>query len=298
MDAAGRRPPSIVIWLMAARPRTLTAAILPVVVGTALAAADRSFRPLPALAALLGAVAIQIGTNFANDYFDAVKGADRERRGPVRVTQSGLVTRGQIRWATVAAFGFAFLCGVYLVGVGGWPIAAVGILSIASGLAYTGGPFPLGYHGLGELFVFVFFGLVAVAGTYYVQALRLTPLVVLLACPIGLLSVAILVANNLRDAETDRRAGKWTLVARFGRNFGRIEFIALVTVSFAVPAVVFFARLLPVGGLLPLAGAPLAIPLIRQCMTSVTPEEHIRLLIDTSRLLLIFGLLLSLGVLL
>jgi 1,4-dihydroxy-2-naphthoate polyprenyltransferase len=298
MEAATTRPSSFTIWVMASRPRTLSAAILPVVVGTALAAADHAFRPLPALAAFLGALAIQIGTNFANDYFDAVKGADRERQGPVRVTEAGLVTRRQIRWATGLAFGFALLCGVYLVAVAGWPIAAVGILSIVSGLAYTGGPFPLGYNGLGELFVFLFFGLAAVAGTYYVQALRLTPLAVLLACPIGLLSTAILVANNLRDADTDRRSGKFTLVARFGRRFGRIEYAALLAVSLLFPAVLFLTGHLPAAGLLPLAGLPLALPLVRLCFAAEGPAEHIRLLVGTSRLLLIFGLLLSLGLIL
>jgi 1,4-dihydroxy-2-naphthoate octaprenyltransferase len=296
MNGAASRPSSPVIWAMASRPRTLTAAILPVVVGSALAAADGAFRPIPALAAFLGAIAIQIGTNFANDYFDAVKGADRERQGPIRVTQAGLVTRGQIRRAIAIAFGFAFLCGIYLVAVAGWPIAAVGILSILSGLAYTGGPYPLGYHGLGEIFVFVFFGLVAVAGTYYVQALRLTASVVLLACPIGLLSTAILVANNLRDAETDRRSGKLTLVARHGRGFGRIEYAALLAGAFAIPPALFLAHRLPAGGLLPLLALPLAAPLLRQCFRAADPVEHVRLLVGTSRLLLVFGLLLSMGV--
>lgn len=298
MDSAATRPSSLMIWAMASRPRTLTAAILPVVVGTALARGDGAFRLLPALAALLGAIAIQIGTNFANDYFDAVKGADRERQGPIRVTQAGLVTRRQIRSATAIACGIAFLCGIYLVAVAGWPIAAVGILSLLSGLAYTGGPFPLGYHGLGEIFVFVFFGLAAVGGTYYVQALRVTPLVILLACPIGLLSTAILVANNLRDAETDRRSGKLTLVARHGRTFGRIEYSALLATSFAIPVALVLARSLPIGGLLPLLGLPLAAPLVRRCFRAIGPEEHVRLLVGTSRLLLVFGLLLSLGVIL
>jgi 1,4-dihydroxy-2-naphthoate polyprenyltransferase len=298
MDAVATRPSPWMIWVMASRPRTLSAAILPVIVGTALAAADHAFRPWPALAAFLGALAIQIGTNFANDYFDAVKGADRERKGPVRVTQAGLVTRRQIRWATALAFGFAFLCGIYLVTVAGWPIAAVGILSITSGLAYTGGPFPLGYKGLGEVFVFLFFGLVAVATTYYVQALRMTALAILLACPIGLLSTAILVANNLRDAETDRRSGKLTLIARFGRRFGRLEYAALVLASFAFPVGLWLTGLLRTPGLLSMAALPLTIPLLRLAARAEGPQEHIRLLVGTSRLLLVFGLCLSLGLIL
>jgi 1,4-dihydroxy-2-naphthoate octaprenyltransferase len=241
----------------------LTAAIVPVLVGTAAAIADGGFAAVPAAAALAGAILIQIGTNFANDYFDAVKGADQERTGPTRVTQAGLVSRARMRLAIAIAFALALLCGIYLATVGGWPIVVIGILSILSGLAYTGGPYPLGYHGLGDLFVFVFFGLIATAGTYYVQAHRLALPCVLLAVPVGFLTVAILVANNLRDIESDRRAGKRTLVARFGRRFGRIEYLLLVLGAFAVPSLMVLFRTLPVAGLLPLLALPIAFPLLR-----------------------------------
>ncbi len=291
------RPGSPTVWVMAARPRTLTAAIVPVLVGSAAAAADRSFRALPAAAALLGAILIQIGTNFANDYFDAAKGADKERRGPTRVTQAGLATPRQMRGAMAIAFGSAVLCGIYLAFVGGWPIVAIGILSILSGIAYTGGPYPLGYHGLGEPFVFVFFGLIATMGSYYVQALRLTMLSFWAAIPMGLLTVAILVANNLRDAESDRRAGKRTLVARFGRRFGQAEYAAAVLLSFAVPVLMVAVHAARPAVMLPLLTLPLAWTLLRRVFArSPSLSEHLRVLAGTSWLLLAYGLLFGLGI--
>jgi 1,4-dihydroxy-2-naphthoate octaprenyltransferase len=223
-------------WLLAARPKTLPAALAPVLVGTALAFHDGAFAPLPALAALLGALLLQIGSNFANDYFDFFKGADtHERLGPVRVTASGLISPGQLRWGMVAVFGLAALDGLYLIQVGGWPILAVGVASILAALLYTGGPFPFGYYGLGDLFVFIFFGLVAVCGTYYVQALTLTGPVVLAAVPPGLLITAILVVNNLRDIETDAKAGKRTLAVMLGRDGTRAEYRLLLALAYILP---------------------------------------------------------------
>jgi len=292
-------PAGLRTWILAARPRTLSAAVVPVLVGTALAVERNAFRALPAIAALVGAIAIQIGTNFANDYSDAVRGTDSERRGPTRVTQAGLVTERAMRAAIAIAFGVSVLCGVYLVGVGGWPILVLGILSIVSGLAYTGGPYPFGYHGLGEVFVLAFFGLGAVAGTYYVQAGHLILPAILLSAPVGLFSVAILVANNLRDIETDRRAGKMTLAARFGHRFGAAEYAAALLLAYLTPAALAIARALPAGSLLCLLSLPLAIPLLRIAhRADATLAEHLRLLAGTSRLFLVFGLLLGAGLLL
>jgi 1,4-dihydroxy-2-naphthoate polyprenyltransferase len=299
MAARGPRPGSLAVWVMAARPRTLTAAVVPVLVGTAVAVADHAFRPLPAAAALLGAILIQIGTNLANDYFDAAKGADKERRGPTRVTQAGLATGRQMRAAIAITFGLAILCGAYLAAVAGWPIVIIGLFSILSGLAYTGGPYPLGYHGLGDLFVFVFFGLTATMGTYYVQARRLTGLSLWAALPMGFFTVAILVANNLRDMDSDRRAGKRTLVARYGRRFGQIEYAAAVLLSFAVPVLLVVSRTLRPAGLLPLLALPLAWAMIRAAFaTSPSLQGHLRLLAGTSWLLLAYGLLFGLGIIL
>jgi 1,4-dihydroxy-2-naphthoate octaprenyltransferase len=286
------------VWVHAARPRTLVAAVVPVLVGTALAFADGRGRIAPALAALLGAVWIQIGTNLANDYFDAHKGADAERVGPVRVTQAGWVTPRAMRAAIALAFGLALLCGTYLMVVGGWPVVAIGLLSIAAGIAYTGGPYPLGYHGFGDLFVLVFFGIVAVAGTYYVQALRVTPLAVGLGFPVGFLSVAILAVNNLRDAETDRRAGKRTLVARFGRRFGESEVFFLLIGAFGLPVVLVATGRLGTGALLCLLAAPLAWKLLRRIHARPDAAGWIAALGASARLLLIFGLFLSIGILL
>jgi 1,4-dihydroxy-2-naphthoate polyprenyltransferase len=205
------------IWLMAARPRTLPAAVAPVLVGTALAATEGTFKWLTFAAAMLGALFIQVGTNLSNDYSDARRGADTEDRlGPVRVTAGGLVPPRQVLVATYVAFGMAVLAGAYLIATAGWELLLVGAASILAGVLYTGGPRPYGYEGLGEVFVFLFFGLVAVTGSYFAQVEQLTWEAFVLAVPVGLLASAILVVNNVRDLETDRRAGKRTLAVRLG----------------------------------------------------------------------------------
>ena len=217
------------IWVMAARVRTLPAAIAPVLVGTSLALGADHFHPLAFVAALLGAVFIQVGTNLSNDYSDARRGADTEDRlGPVRVTAGGLVPPRQVLLATYVTFGLAVACGAYLVAVAGWELLAVGAASILAGVLYTGGPRPYGYEGLGEVFVFLFFGIVAVAGSYFVQVQQLPWEAFVCAVPVGLLASAILVVNNVRDLETDRRAGKRTLAVRLGRERTRALYTAMI----------------------------------------------------------------------
>src|SRR5215204_6031641 len=225
------------IWLMAARPRTLPAAIAPVLVGTAAAVygAGELPRPWAFVAALVGSVFIQIGTNLANDYSDAKRGADSaDRLGPVRVTSAGLVTPQRVLNATWIAFGVAVACGIYLTVVAGPLILAIGVVSIAAGVLYTGGPRPYGYEGLGEVFVFLFFGLVAVNGSYYVQVEALDALPLGLSIAVGFLATAILVVNNVRDLETDRRAGKMTLAVRMGRHNAVVLYRCLVLGAFLV----------------------------------------------------------------
>lgn len=212
------------IWFQAARPKTLGAAIAPVLIGTALAHADRRFHAGAAVAALLAAAAIQIGTNFCNDYCDHRKGADKERIGPVRATQAGLVTPRAMLFATFLAFSASAFAAMYLFVRGGWPVAAIATASILSGIAYTAGPKPLAYVGLGDVFVLVFFGPVAVAGTYYVQALQFHPAAAVAGLSPGLLAVGILVVNNLRDIAGDARAGKRTLAVRLGARFSRWQY--------------------------------------------------------------------------
>lgn len=286
------------VWVLASRPRTLPAAVAPVVVGMALAIAHGGFAWGPALAAMLGACFIQIGTNFANDYFDFKSGADTaERMGPLRVTQAGLVTPAQIKAATAIAFALATLCGLYLTWVGGWPIVVIGLLSILSGIAYTGGPFPLGYNGLGDLFVFVFFGLVAVGGTYYVQALGFSPIVLAVAVPVGLLSTAIIVVNNLRDVDTDVVAGKRTLAVMFGKRFAKAEYVVLLALSYLAPVILIAMGKLTLWALLPLLSLPLAVSLIRKVHTVQGPALN-PVLGGTGKLLLVFSLLFSLGLVL
>jgi len=260
-------------WLIAARPHTLPAAAAPVLVGTALAYHDGVFAPLPALAALLGAALIQVGTNFANDYYDAQTGADEDAAGFTRVTQSGLIPKRRVRRAMIGTFGAAILLGTSLVYVGGVPILVVGLASVAAGILYTGGPYPFGYYGLGDLFVFVFFGLVAVTGTYYVQAVASMPGVgpfprwvpaetvtvegVVAGLPMAALITCILVVNNVRDLETDRRAGKRTLAVLVGYTWSRVEFCALLALAYAVPAWFALRPGFGLAVLLPWLSAPL-----------------------------------------
>ncbi|HZK78523.1 MAG TPA: 1,4-dihydroxy-2-naphthoate polyprenyltransferase, partial [Gemmatimonadaceae bacterium] len=224
-------------WLLAARPATLPAAAVPVLVGAGAAIGESAtFRPLIFVTTLVCAVFIQIGTNFANDYSDFHRGADHEGRlGPVRVTQSGLISQAGVRIGIVVAFGIALLLGLFLAWIGGWPIILIGALSILSGLAYTGGPFPFGYHGLGDIFVFVFFGLIAVTGTAYLQTGTWSTFALLLAVPIGLLVTNILVINNLRDLPTDVAAGKRTLAVRMGDRATRMQYALFAVLAYIIP---------------------------------------------------------------
>ena len=226
--------PGLGVWLMAARPRTLSAGVSPVLVGTAIAHGVGAFRPLAALLALLASLLIQIGTNFANDYSDFKHGADANRVGPPRVTQSGLIAPATVKLAAWIAFGASGILGIALAAMAGWPILVIGAASVAAGWLYTGGPWPLGYHGLGDLFTFVFFGLVATCGTVYAQALYVPPIAWQAATAVGALATAILVVNNLRDRETDVRVGKNTLAVKLGARATRAQYVILVMVPFAL----------------------------------------------------------------
>ena len=282
--------------MVAARPRTLPAAVAPVLVGTSLAASEDVFKPLRFVCALIGSIFIQIGTNLANDYSDARRGADTEDRlGPVRVTAGGLVPPRRVLTWTYVAFGIAVLAGVYLIAVAGWELLAVGVASIVAGVLYTGGPKPYGYEGLGELFVFLFFGIVAVVGSYFVQTEDLERAAFDLAVPVGLLAAAILVVNNVRDIDTDRRAGKRTLAVRVGREKARRLFTLMI--AFAYIALVGIVFELSAWVLLPLLTIPLAVPLVRTVNTRTDGASLNGALADTGRLLAVFSLLLSVGVL-
>jgi 1,4-dihydroxy-2-naphthoate octaprenyltransferase len=283
---------------MAARPRTLPAAVAPVLVGTSLAIRYGTFHPIAFVAALFGAVLIQIGTNLSNDYSDARRGADTDERiGPVRVTAGGLVPPRQVLIATYLTFGAAVLCGAYLIAVAGWALLAVGAASILAGVLYTGGPRPYGYEGLGEVFVFLFFGLVAVTGSYFVQRRGLPWQAFVLAVPVGLLISAILVVNNARDIDTDRRAGKRTLAVRLGRERTRVLFVAMIAVAFVTSWVPWFAGALSPWLFVTAAAAPLAIGVIQTVRTHADGPSLNAALARTAKLALVFCLLLCAGVL-
>jgi 1,4-dihydroxy-2-naphthoate octaprenyltransferase len=285
-------------WLLAARLQTLPVAAAPVAVGTALAFADGQGRALPASAALLGALLIQIGANFANDVFDFERGADTDTRiGPPRAAQLGLLTPRQMKIGTAVAFGSAALVGVYLVWVGGWPIATIGLLSIAAGLAYTGGPFAFGYHGLGDIAVFAFFGIAAVCGTYFVQALALSPIAFAGSLPIGAFATAVLVVNNLRDVDTDRSAGKRTLAVRFGRRAARFEYAGLLVLAYAMLPVLWVAGASRAAMLFPLVTLPFAVWLIHTVWTSDEGSALNAALARTAGLEIAFAVLLAAGLL-
>ena len=282
MSEAALPQPGASVWLMAARPRTLAASIAPVVVGTAVAGA---LRPVAAVLCLLSSLFIQIGTNLANDYSDFKRGADAERVGPRRVTQSGLVAPAQVKRAAWIAFGGAGLVGMALTALAGWPIVAIGVASVASGWLYTGGPWPLGYHGLGDVFVFVFFGLVATCGTAWTQVLAVPAQTWPAAAAVGALATAILVVNNLRDRETDAKVGKNTLAVKLGPRWTRVQYVALLILAFAMP--LLLGRPWPLLAL-PLAYKPLQ-RVLRSDGAALNPA-----LGETARLQLAFSLLLAL----
>jgi 1,4-dihydroxy-2-naphthoate octaprenyltransferase len=284
---------------MAARPRTLPAAVAPVLVGTALAGQAGVFHPLTFIATLVGAIFIQVGTNLSNDYSDARRGADTEDRlGPVRVTAGGLVPPRQVLRATWVSFGVAVLVGIYLVAVAGWELLLVGGASILAGVLYTGGPRPYGYEGLGELFVFAFFGIVAVTGSYFVQAKSLPWEAFVLAVPVGLLAASILMVNNIRDLETDRRAGKRTLAVRLGRRRARRLYALMVYFAFLLAPLPWLLGSLSAWLLLPWLALPLAVPLVRTVANRTDGPTLNAALARTGMLQLVFCLLLSAGILL
>jgi len=281
-------------WILASRPQTLTAAFTPVAVGTACAYAIGKLSWAPALAALFGAFCIQIGTNFANDVFDFEKGADTAGRlGPTRAVQTGLLSAAAVRRGMVVAFGLAALSGIYLAFVAGWPVIAIGVASVLSGIAYTGGPYPLGYNGLGDLFVMLFFGFVAVCGTVFVQAGTVPALAYWVALPVGALATAVLVVNNLRDREQDALVGKRTLAVRIGRPLTLAEYVALLVAAFAVP-VGLWAQGRSVWILLPLVTLPWGVVLARQ-LARLSGRALNAVLANTAKLLLVHGALLAIG---
>lgn len=300
MNAAAdtARPPGWLIWAAASRPRTLPAAVAPVIVGSALAAHDHRF-DLGAASLCLGfALLVQIGTNFANDYYDFIRGADTAARvGPRRAVASGLVAPATMRRAMAGVFLAAFVLGLGLIHWGGPWMLAIGVASIVCGIAYTGGPWPLGYHGFGDLFVFLFFGLVAVTTTYFVQTGRVSQHALLAGVPVGLLAANILLVNNYRDADTDRAAGKRTLVVRLGRPYARVQFGASLAAALLVP-LLFRATGYNAWCLLPLAVTPMAFAHIRRLANARTPQELVALLGDTGKLLFAYAALFAAGVLL
>ena len=284
-------------YLLASRPKTLPAALAPVIMGTAMAFADGKGHWPSAILAALGAVFIQIGTNYANDYYDFVKGTDdhKTRLGPTRATAAGMVRPRAMRNAFIIAFTLAAVAGIYLLVRAGWPVAVIGLFSIAAGILYTGGPFPLGYNGLGDIFVFIFFGIIAVVGTYYVQALHVNALVFIAAIAPGLFSVAILAVNNLRDVNDDRPGGKRTIPVVFGERIGRLEYLLCLLIACLVPLILvlitgdhYFVLLAS------LVFLP-ALPAIRFIYREKPSRVYNKILATTGQLLFLFSVVFSIG---
>ncbi len=297
MPVEGRRKLSqFEAWILAIRPKTLSAAASPVVMGSALAFVDGQFDFLPALGALLGSLLLQIISNVANDLYDFKRGADAgERLGPTRVTQAGLLTPEQVQRGLIALIGLTVIIGIYLVLHAGWPILVVGLAAIFSAIAYTGGPYPLAYHGLGDIFVFLFFGLAATVGTYYVQVGSVQPLVWWMACAMGLLIVAILVVNNLRDIEGDRLAGKRTLAVRLGARGTRLEYVLCIIGAYAIPILVWAFHMASIWSWLVFLSTPMA----WRCIKAIYTERGRALnkaLAGTGQLGLVFAVLFSIGI--
>ncbi|RMF70754.1 MAG: 1,4-dihydroxy-2-naphthoate polyprenyltransferase [Acidobacteria bacterium] len=284
-------------WLLACRPKTLPAAVAPVLVGSALARAVGGFRPAPALAALVGAVALQIASNLANDVFDHERGADGpDRIGPLRVTQAGLIAPRQMKAGIAVALALATACGVYLAAVAGWPVIAIGLASIAAALAYTAGPWPLAYLGLGDLFVMLFFGFVAVAGTVWVQARTIPDATWPAAFAVGSFGTAILVVNNVRDIDSDRRAGRRTIPVRFGREAGIAEYAALLVVAYGTPVTMVAAGLASPWALLCELTLPLAVGQLLVLARRTDGPSLNRALAGTARVMVLHAALLAAGI--
>src|SRR5256885_2933552 len=287
------------VWWAALRPGAPAASVPPVLAGTAVAIHERDLtKPWAGLLALVVALAMQVGVNLANDYSDHVRGADSQRVGPPRAASSGVISPQRVRWAAIVAFGVAALAGLWLSLAVDWRLLVVGATCLLAGWLYTGGPRPYGYLGLGEVFVFVFFGLVATIGTVYVETGRITALSVLMGCGVGFLATAVLVLNNLRDIDTDAAAGKRTLATRLGRQNTRISLLVLVAAAFAVPIVVFMTMLASVTVMAMHFGIPIASVPVRTAFASTSPPELVRALKRMAAAELAYALLFTLGILL
>lgn len=285
-------------WILASRPRTLPAAVVPVMVGSALAIYQGIFFPVYSIIALLCSVLIQIGTNFTNDLYDHLKGSDtKERKGPLRVLASGLISVKEMEWGIFLVFFTAFLLGLYLVYSVGLVILWIGIFSIIAGLAYTAGPFPLAYNGLGDLFVFIFFGIVGTVGTYYLHAQQFSSLAFLISIPVGALITNILIVNNYRDIEEDKIAGKNTLAVLLGKEFSRYEYIFFILVSFFIPFLLHFKYDFNIWIFLPYITLPVAITLVKMIYIFTGPQLN-KTLELSAKFSALYGLLLSIGIIL
>ncbi|MBK7498382.1 MAG: 1,4-dihydroxy-2-naphthoate polyprenyltransferase [Ignavibacteriales bacterium] len=292
------KPSKLQSWILASRPRTLPAALVPVMVGSALAIYHGIFFPAYSIVALLCSILIQIGTNFTNDLYDYLKGTDtEERKGPLRVLASGLISVKEMKWGIFLVFFTAFLLGLYLVYSVGIMILWIGIFSIIAGLAYTAGPFPLAYNGLGDLFVFIFFGIVGTVGTYYLHAQQFTSLAFLISLPVGALITNILIVNNYRDIEEDKTAGKNTLAVLLGREFSRYEYVFFILVSFFIPFLLHFKYDFNIWIFLPYITLPIAITLVKM-IYALTGTQLNKTLELSAKFSAIYGLLLSIGIIL
>lgn len=285
-------------WVLATRPRTLPAALVPVLVGSSIAIHDEMFKPLAAIVALLCAILIQIGTNFVNDLYDFLHGTDKKDRiGPKRVVTSGLISIPEMKLGIIFVFGLSFVLGMYLVHIAGWEILMLGVISILAGIAYTAGPFPLAYNGLGDIASFLFFGLIGTVGTYYVQANEISPFAFWSSIPVGALITNILVVNNYRDREEDQSNGKNTLAVLLGEKFARLQYVFFMIVSYAILFVVYFTYKRSVWVFLPLISLPLSVKLIKMIFT-LRGRELNKTLELTAKLSALYGLLFAAGILL
>jgi len=285
-------------WILAARPKTLPAAIVPVVVGSSIAIYYNKFNLIASLTALFCSLLFQIGANFVNDLFDYLHGTDKkERTGPQRAVASGLISVNEMKLGIIIVFGLSFLLGLYLVYLGGWFIFLIGVLSIITAVAYTAGPFPLAYHALGDIAVFLFFGFAGTIGTYYVQAKEITPLIFWASVPVGALITNILVVNNYRDREEDKLSGKNTLAVILGEKFSRLQYVFFMILSYLILFVVYFTFKKSVFVFLPVLSLPIAIKLIKMIYT-LKGKELNKTLELTAKLSAIYGLLFAAGILL